>query len=161
MSEVINEKSFILTVKNSQTYQLIAKGFSQTTLWFINFSQSVLLSAALILIAKGNSTISLDTLRLNFGTMFLSSKITSTILKGISLALVMKLTYAVSSTIENSVVLNNLVRLLGKNTSTLNITSQINLAMLVVLLNFLSDYDGETLGTLDPETLGDLDYTVA
>ena len=161
MSNSINVKNFILSVKNSQTYQISVEAFSKTTLWFITVILSIPIVASLLLTAKATATISLDTLRLNIGTIFLTTKMTSTVNNSLLLDVIGELTYKITVAISNSLLLSLLAKLRGKVSSTLNITTQLVLTMLIGTFNLLSDFDAETLGTMDVETLGDLDFTVA
>jgi len=158
---ISNTKSFSITVKNSQTYQLIAAGFGKTQTWFLTIAQYFRLVAAMVMQSRATSTVSLRYVRLIISTLKLTSKLTGIVAVKATLSSLAKLQYKIESIMVWSAVLTLNMKIRAKVLATFGTLHTLNLTMILAVLNFLSDYDAQTLGTLDPQTIGDLDYTLA
>ena len=155
-------KTFKLKVRNSSTYQFFINGFSKTTLWFIHFIvPKITIGWNMKFIFKEFIVNSLHEIKLNIGTLYLSTKSSQTILSSIHNNFIAKLIYRLEQTIEMKIGLVYTFRQIKRATSEILIKKiQINFLMLLVSLNALGDYDPDALSTLDSETLGDLDYII-
>jgi len=161
MDNKVNIRNFLITVRSSAAFQFALDNFSKTTNWFITFVQTIVMTANLLIIRRGTSTINLGIIRNIYDTVKLRASVTSTILNGIVIDAVASLSYKISSTINITHVLTAVMKFLSYAESTFNNKRiKMVLTMVTAALNYLGDFDGDTLGTMDVETLGDLDYTV-
>lgn len=160
MANELNVKNFILTIQNLKSYQIVVDGFSKTSLWFITFTQRMPIVANLLLTLKATTSI-LNKITINYGTMFLTTKMTASIANSPIFTTIAKLIYKITTSISNTIVFVYAMRLRTKMLSVMSILHDIDLTMIVAVFNLLGDYDTDTLGTMDTEILGDLDYTIA
>jgi len=165
MTKEVNEKTFSIFVERFKTFQLFINGFSTSTLWNIIMTNSLLMSASALLASKMTITLSLDNLRLVFETIKLTTKMTSDVVLAIAMDSVASLTYKITTTISNSLIINAFTIATVKVLSNIGLGAaggrvKMAVSMLLVILNYLSDYDSGALSVMDTETLGDLDFTI-
>lgn len=158
MTNQINVKNIVAYVKNTVSYSVIISGFSTTSLWFIDIRDKI--SLALSMKKIGYPSVSLSILlKIALETMELTGKILTILGIKLSLSPLAKITYKITVAINTLLSLDTTGKLRSKYNITLNNLLGLAATIIAAVFNLLSDYDAETLSTLDPQTLGVLDYT--
>jgi len=162
MTTSINKKIYNLYVKTIKSFSIFLEGFTVTDSWTLLITQYNSLVSSLS--EQANLTLDMIT----NGTLFsisimkLREMISLTLVGAISLVLTISETLKLQTIMTNDLLLSLTMRL----QSTLSVTMDemaLDIVFTPILAQFylLSDWDSDTLATMDVETLQDLDYTTA
>jgi len=155
-----NKKSYNISIRTSQAYTFIISGFQFATSLFFRIRDHIVITFVPKFTTKMVTNINLRKIKLVISQMKLIANMTQTI----SLRTV-KINYTMRDIMKfvTTIYIRNPITFISsgiqKITSTMN-TGILGIDFNPTLANFftLGDNDPDTLGTMDTETWGDLDY---
>lgn len=155
----INEKDFILIKRGVQNFVLYLNNFYAKFSLRLNLYTIALVADFTSAMAE-LSTINIKKIRIIINKFSLLEKITQTIsLKFIRLTVIIKETLKVASTINVTNIIYPTAMLWQFLITPIRQKLIFTATALLAQFNSLSDFDPLTLGDLNAETLGDMDYT--
>lgn len=155
-----NRTTFKLILAAHKLFSLVVEGITEVTYWVATIALPSTLAATSKLLSSGNGNIS-SILSIAQSVSKLNANIFGSLTSSVALALnIIKETGQIFASLERTLSVNSMTHALMSASHNITLTNFMSGSPTLAILYALSEYDGDTLSSMDSEILSDLDSVI-